>query len=175
MGSFTIWIRRSDKAYSIFPYCTGAHDITDNYWLPRLLNIRFQCKYIAPPRDQYFTDIFNSSRNNAFVVIINKSNIKLVIKYGTFSLVFLALFLLKYQLIKIRWYFKRNKDRNTRENMPYLITRLIFAIYVLLPYTNLGYLKSTYVQHICEMTWSRWICCIQCIFDTCFNVLDMHN
>ena len=91
--------------------------------------MRFQCKYIAPPRDQYFTDIFNSSQNNAFVVIINKSNIKLVIKYGTFSLVFLALFLLKYQLIKIRWYFKRNKDRNTRENMPYLITRLIFAIY----------------------------------------------
>ena len=90
--------------------------------------MRFQCKYIAPPRDQYFTDIFNSSQNNAFVVIINKSNIKLVIKYGTFSLVFLALFLLKYQLIKIRWYFKRNKDRNTRENMPYLITRLIFAI-----------------------------------------------
>ena len=89
----------------------------------------FQCKYNAPPRDQYFTDIFNSSQNNAFVVIINKSNIKLVIKYGTFSLVFLALFLLKYQLIKIRWYFKRNKDRNTRENMPYLITRLIFAIY----------------------------------------------
>ena len=91
--------------------------------------MRFQCKYIAPPRDQYFTDIFNSSQNNAFVVIINKSNIKLVIKYGTFSLVFLALFLLKYQLIKIRWYFKRNKDRNTRENMPYLITRLIFAMY----------------------------------------------
>ena len=92
--------------------------------------MRFQCKYIAPPRDQYFTDIFNCSQNNAFVVIINKSNIKLVIKYGTFSLVFLTLFLLKYQLIKIRWYFKRNKDRNTRENMPYLITRLIFAIYL---------------------------------------------
>ena len=92
--------------------------------------MRFQCKYIAPPRDQYFTDIFNCSQNNAFVVIINKSNIKLVIKYGTFSLVFLTLFLLKYQLIKIRWYFKRNKDRNTRENMPYLITHLIIAISV---------------------------------------------
>ena len=116
--------------------------------------MRFQYKYIAPPRDQYFTDIFNSSQNNAFVVIINKLNIKLVIKYGTLLLVFLALFLLKYQLIKIRWYFKRNKDRNTRENMPYLITRLIFAIYKRENQFGLSFIKKR--LGVMHKPWADW-------------------
>ena len=44
------------------------------------------------------------------------------------SWVFLTLFLLKYQRISMSWYFKRNKDRNTSENVPYLITSFIFNL-----------------------------------------------
>ena len=100
--------------------------------------MRFQCKYIAPLRDQYFTYIFNSLQNNAFIVIINKWNIKLVIKYGTFSHVFLALFLLKYQLIKIRWYLKKQGQKHSWKyaifkhtfNIRYLVNFHFFRMYV---------------------------------------------
>ena len=59
------------------------------------------------------------------------ANIKRVIKYGIFSRVFLSLFLLKYQRILMSWYFKRNKARNTSENVPYLITSLIFDLLII--------------------------------------------
>jgi len=54
------------------------------------------------------------------------------------SLVFLTLFLLKYQLIKIRWYFKRNKVRNTRDS---LWKYAIFNHMLNIPYLLLGYLS----------------------------------
>ena len=59
------------------------------------------------------------------------ANIKRVIKYGIFSRVFLSLFLLKYQRILMSWYFKRNKVRNTSENVPYLITSFIFNLLII--------------------------------------------
>ena len=94
--------------------------------------------------------MYAKSRGCYIEVVLYKANIKRVIKYGIFSRVFLSLFLLKYQRILMSWYFKRNKARNTSENVPYLITSFIFDLLIIT--TNALFCK---LLNISVKYWSR--------------------